>query len=72
MSLIECCLSNVSADARRALADSDHRVRETICLDRCGTCYTDAFFIVDGELTRGGSHEDLLKCIDLDGEVCDS
>jgi uncharacterized protein YuzB (UPF0349 family) len=69
MALIECCLSNVSSDARVALADSDHDIRESLCLDRCGECYARPFLIVEGELRSGGSHHDLLAALDGDPEV---
>lgn len=71
MALIECCLSNVSGTARLALNDSDHRVRESLCLDRCGNCHDEAFVVVEGALYTGDSHEQLLQGID-DGEVIDA
>lgn len=64
MALIECCLSNVSGTTRTALDESEHSVRETICLDRCGTCYENAFFVVDGELHTDESHRDLIERLD--------
>lgn len=64
MALIECCLSNVSADARAALDESDQRVREAICLDRCGDCYAEPFLVVDGDLRKGESHQKLLYSIE--------
>ena len=64
MALIECCLSNVSSDARTALNESDHEVREAICLDRCGDCYDRSFVVVDGDLWIGDSHRDILRSID--------
>lgn len=64
MALLECCLSNVSSDARVALDESDHQVRETFCLDRCGDCYDRPFLVVDGELRTGGSHGDLIESLD--------
>jgi uncharacterized protein YuzB (UPF0349 family) len=60
MTLVECCLSNVSSDARAVLDESDHEIRESFCLDRCGTCYEQPFLIVDGELSVATSFEDLL------------
>lgn len=69
MALVECCLSNVSADARIALDESDHEVRETFCLDRCGDCYDRPFLVVDGELRTGDSHEVLLESLDGEPQV---
>lgn len=64
MVLIECCLNNVSSGARTALNESDHEVRETICLDRCGDCYDRSFMVVEGNLRIGDSHRDILRSID--------
>ncbi|MFC4986699.1 DUF1450 domain-containing protein [Saliphagus infecundisoli] len=64
MAFLECCLNNVSSDARVALGESDHDVRETFCLDRCGDCYDRSFLVVDGELRTGNSHMDLLESVD--------
>lgn len=71
MALLECCLSNVSSDARIALDQSDHEVRETICLDRCGDCYDQPFLVVDGDLQTGSSHRELLRSLDDEPEVLD-
>jgi uncharacterized protein YuzB (UPF0349 family) len=64
MALVEYCLSNVSVDARVALDNSDHEVRETICLDRCGDCHRRPFLVVDSELRTGDSHRELLRSIE--------
>lgn len=69
MALVECCLSNVSSDARVALNESDHDVREALCLDRCGTCYDQPFLVVDGELQQGNSHQQLLQSFDSELQV---
>lgn len=68
MAFIECCRSNLPPDGRKELISSPHRVRETICLDRCGTCYDDPFVVVDGELHTGTSHRDILRSLDQDSE----
>ncbi len=68
MTLIECCLGNVTAEARRELRESDGQVRETICLDRCGTCCASPFLIVDGELREDESFSDLLCSFDRQQE----
>lgn len=64
MTLLECCLSNVSSETRVALDESPYRVRESICLDRCGTCYDGAFLLVDGALEVGESHRSLLESVE--------
>lgn len=69
MALLECCLSNVSSDALVAMNESEHEIRETICLDRCGACYDQPFLVVNGELQRDKSHRDLLRSLDMEHEV---
>lgn len=64
MTLIECCLSNVSFEARTALDESEHRVRETVCLDRCGDCHATPFLVVDGDVRTSNSHRALLQSVD--------
>lgn len=71
MALLECCLSNVSLDARVALDESDHEIRETICLDRCGDCYAQPFLVVDGDIYTGETHRDLLESLDCEQQVLD-
>lgn len=66
MTLLECCLSNVSSDGLAALKSSEHKLNETICLDRCGVCYDQPFLIVDGELRTGESHQEILGSIESD------
>lgn len=69
MALLECCLSNVSSDARVALNDADYEVREAFCLDRCGRCYDDPFLVIDGKVRTGESHRDLLRALDGEPQV---
>ena len=64
MTLIECCLANVTPAARTTLHESDARVREAFCLDRCGTCCETPFLIVDGQFRDGDSFSDLLDGFD--------
>ena len=68
MTFIECCLANVTPDARTNLQESDARVREAFCLDRCGTCCETPFLIVDGEFRDGESFSDLLATIEGRGK----
>lgn len=65
MPLVECCLANVTPVARTTLHESDARVREAFCLDRCGTCCETPFLIVDGEFRDGDSFSDLLDKLEL-------
>lgn len=58
---VECCVNNVTADARAVLDETVHEVRFSFCLDHCGTCYEEPFLVVDGELRTGRSHEDILR-----------
>lgn len=64
MAFVECCLSNVSSEARVALDESNHEVREAFCLDRCGRCHERPFLVVDGALRDGQAFEGLLRDID--------
>lgn len=66
MTLLECCLSNVSSDGLAALKESEYKLNETICLDRCGVCYDRPFLIVDGELHTGESHQEILDSLESD------
>lgn len=68
MALIECCLHNVSSEARDVLHRTDHTVRERLCLDRCGDCDRQPFVVVDGTLELGTSHRDLLADVTTDSE----
>lgn len=69
MALIECCLSNITSEARIALDQVDHEVRETICLDRCGPCYDQPFLVVDGEIYTADDHHDLIESLITTDEV---
>ena len=68
---IEYCLRNVDGEARDRLvaagasgctgADAgETTVLEQRCLQRCGTCYSTEFLVVDGALETAGSHSTLL------------
>lgn len=56
----ECCVSNVDAEARALLTESDVDAVESYCLDRCGECYEGPFLVVDGTVVRGKSYEAVL------------
>lgn len=71
MALLECCLSNISPGAQVALDESEHKVRESICLDRCGDCYAQPFLVIDGNIHLGESHQDILDSVDCNQQVFD-
>lgn len=62
----ECCVSNVDAEARALLAESDVDVAESYCLDRCGQCYEGPFLVVDGTVVQGESYEAVLDKVTAD------
>ena len=68
---IEYCLRNVDGEARERLVAAgasgcpdaetgETTVLEQRCLQRCGTCYSEEFLVVDGAVESGGSHTALL------------
>jgi uncharacterized protein YuzB (UPF0349 family) len=68
---IEYCLRNVDSETRDRLlgagasacpdAGADGAdVLEQRCLQRCGTCYSEEFLVVDGDVETAGSHATLL------------
>lgn len=69
MVFIECCLSNVTTDSRLALNEVGHEVRETMCLDRCGTCHDQPFLVIDGDIHTGDSHQNLINSVVATDEV---
>jgi uncharacterized protein YuzB (UPF0349 family) len=68
MTLLECCLSDVSSDGLAALKNSEYDLNEKICLDRCGVCYDRPFLIVDGELHTGDSHKEILNSLESNSQ----
>lgn len=63
---VECCISNIDAEARVSLAESDLDVTESFCLDHCGECYESAFLVADGELVRDESHAAVIETLESD------
>jgi uncharacterized protein YuzB (UPF0349 family) len=67
---IEYCLRNVDDETRERLAadagaspDTDAASADIVeqrCLQRCGTCYSEAFLVVDGAVQTARSHATLL------------
>jgi uncharacterized protein YuzB (UPF0349 family) len=64
MTTIEYCLNNVGKELRGRLIDVDCTV-EHRCLQRCGECYREDFFVVDGVLETGESHAELLPTTEV-------
>jgi len=61
---VECCIDNLDSESRRAIEASDKSVDVRYCLQRCGRCYTEPFFVVDGEAITGADHSTLLETLE--------
>lgn len=65
--LIEFCMSNVAQGAYKALEelekDYDVDVMETDCLSYCTACSQQLFAVVEGEVIRAETPEELVKKI---------
>lgn len=59
-SVVECCVSNLTSDGRKAIENSEHDVRFSFCLDRCGRCHEDSFLVIDGDPISGESYDEIL------------
>ncbi|MFB6229216.1 MAG: DUF1450 domain-containing protein [Halobacteriales archaeon] len=60
--VVEYCVNNrPSPDSERFGAGIEARAMP--CLERCGTCRTTPFFVVDGELHTAATHEDLRETL---------
>lgn len=64
---VECCIDNVDVDGRRAIEASAESVDVQYCLQRCGICYREPFFVVDGNVVTGEDHLTLLDSLDSEG-----
>ncbi|WP_435551711.1 DUF1450 domain-containing protein [Natrinema sp. CGMCC1.2065] len=64
---VECCIDNVDVDSYRAIKDSNQSVNFQYCLQRCGTCYKEPFFVIDGDVVTGTDHLTLLNTLDSEG-----
>lgn len=58
---VECCTNNLSMDEWADLRESEIGVDQQYCLQRCGVCHDGPFMIVDGEMVRGESYDELLN-----------
>lgn len=59
--VVEYCVNNCPSPDERFGADIE--VRAMSCLERCGTCRTTPFLVVDGELHTAATHEDLREAL---------
>lgn len=57
---IECCLHNLDAGDRAALATLG-AVSTAPCLGHCDTCRTDSFAVVDGELVTDADRAAIVE-----------
>jgi len=61
--VVEYCVNNVSPDVRERLSVAPVDSRGLPCLERCGTCRTEAFLVVDSEFRTANSHGALLAAL---------
>ncbi|MBS4208537.1 YuzB family protein [Bacillus sp. FJAT-50079] len=65
--IIEFCLSNLSSGGYEAMEileqDPDLDIVEYGCLDHCGICDEGLFALVNGDVVKGTSPEDLVRAI---------
>jgi uncharacterized protein YuzB (UPF0349 family) len=61
---VECCIDNLDPDSRQAIEASEASVDIRYCLQRCGRCYKQPFFVVDGEALTGADHATLLETLE--------
>lgn len=64
--VVEYCANNVTCERRPPMAALTCETRRWPCLERCGTCRTTPFLVVEGTLRTGDSHETL--CDRVGGE----
>ncbi|WP_276256224.1 DUF1450 domain-containing protein [Halomontanus rarus] len=60
---VEYCQRNVPDRARSRLERLPDTTREKRCLQRCGTCYSSPFVVVDGDLRVGSDHDELVGAL---------
>lgn len=59
--VVEYCVNNCPSPDERFGADIETRAMP--CLERCGTCRTTPFLVVDGELHTADTHEELRETL---------
>lgn len=67
-SVVECCVNNLSEDGLESLDGSEHDVRFSFCLDRCGQCHETDLLVVDGTPVCGDSYDEILTVVDESAE----
>ena len=58
---VEYCVNDVAGADRARLAALDVPTRGYPCLERCGTCRTETFLVVDGAVRTAESHAALRE-----------
>lgn len=61
---VECCIDNLAPESRQAIEASEESVDVRYCLQRCGRCYKEPFFVVDGDVVTGTDHATLLETLE--------
>lgn len=61
--VVEYCVHNLPSVARDHLAGLDAETRGLACLERCGTCRSTPFLVVDGDLHTAASHAALAETL---------
>lgn len=61
--VVEYCANNVTRKSRAVVAKLPGDTRGLPCLERCGTCRTMPFLVVDGTVHKGESHARLCERI---------
>ncbi|WP_276258986.1 DUF1450 domain-containing protein [Haloglomus litoreum] len=64
---VECCIDNLAPESRQAIEASEESVDIRYCLQRCGRCYKEPFFVVDGDVVTGTDHATLLETLESGG-----
>jgi uncharacterized protein YuzB (UPF0349 family) len=64
---VECCIDNLDPESRQAIEASEESVDIRYCLQRCGRCYREHFFVVDGDVITGADHATLLERLESGG-----
>jgi len=67
--VVEYCANNVGVEDRRRIESMNCETRGFACLERCGTCRSTPFLVVDGEIRRGESHGALVTGVTGRGAV---
>jgi uncharacterized protein YuzB (UPF0349 family) len=63
VAVVEYCVNNLPSADRERLGAADIEARAMPCLERCGTCRTTPFLVVDGELHTAVSDKRLRETL---------